>query len=163
MQLSSVHFIQRVTNIIRSSRHSVHLWMNTRITRMYPLRHMDSMGKWTKSKSLVGSIVVNALRPVKVSFPHKWDDEFGTFVDSLAACHPLNLDHNSGNPLGIAVCQTSSLNGRRTTASDAFLSSTPANLTIMTDAPVSRVLIKDEKAIGVHVLGKDSQHHPFHS
>ena len=102
------------------------------------------------------SIVVDAIRPLKVSFPHKWDDGFGQFVDSLAERHPLNPDHNSGNPLGIAICQTSALEGRRTTASDTFLLSPPPNLTIITDAPVSKILFKDEKAIGVQALGKDS-------
>ena len=57
---------------------------------------------------------------------------------------------------GMSVCQVSALDGRRTTASDAFLSAAPANLTIVTDAAVERILFESQKAVGVEIPGKKS-------
>ena len=56
----------------------------------------------------------------------------------------------------MSVCQISASNGRRTTASDAFLSAAPANLTVITNATVERVLFKGQKAVGVEVAGNKS-------
>ena len=86
-----------------------------------------------------------------------WDSSFGEFLEKLYQYHHKNLDHNSGNPLGVSVCQVSAFNGQRTTASGAYLSTTPPNLTIMTETAVRRILFRDLKAIGVEVSGKKSQ------
>lgn len=58
----------------------------------------------------------------------------------------------------MAVCQISALNGRRTTASGAFLpaSAVPTNLTILTDTAVERILFDNRKAVGVEIAGKKS-------
>lgn len=78
---------------------------------------------------------------------------------------PRNLDHNTGNPLGLSVCQITAQQWEpedwqglqicefvRVTAHGAFLSyDVPKNLTIMGNSPVRKILFKDKKAIGVEV------------
>ncbi|KAI1215022.1 GMC oxidoreductase [Annulohypoxylon truncatum] len=66
---------------------------------------------------------------------------------------PLNPDHNSGNPIGMALGVNSSGKGVRSTAAD-LLTPTPENLTIITDAPVQRIILEGKKAVGVESNGK---------
>ena len=68
--------------------------------------------------------------------------------------HPKNLDHNSSNPIGVNVCQLSAHSGKRVTASDAYLASTPPNLTIVTETTITKILIRGKKAIGVEAHRK---------
>jgi len=70
--------------------------------------------------------------------------------------HPKNLDHNSGDPIGISVCQQGIHNGKRVTASGAYLASSPPNLTIMTEASITKILFQEKKAVGVEAEGKKS-------
>ncbi len=70
--------------------------------------------------------------------------------------HPKNLDHNSGDPIGVSVCQQGIHNGKRVTASEAYLASSLPNLIIMTEASVTKVLFQGKKAVGVEVDGKQS-------
>lgn len=96
------------------------------------------------------------IRPVKVGLPQMWDPKFANYLRAVSAKDPVNMDCNSGNPVGMAVCQVSALDGRRTTASDALLHSPPTNLTIMTNSPVEKIIFDQgsPRAIGVEVLGK---------
>ena len=86
-----------------------------------------------------------------------WDPGFGEYLDIVTARYTKNLDHNSGNPIGMSVGQACALDGRRITASDAFLSAAPANLTIITDAAVEKILFEGRRAVGVRILEKTSQ------
>ena len=86
-----------------------------------------------------------------------WEPDFAEYFDTVTAKYTRNLDHNSGNPIGISVCQISASNGRRTTASDAFLSAAPGNLTVVTNATVERILFEGQKAAGVEIAGKKCQ------
>lgn len=90
-------------------------------------------------------------REVNVGLTTTWDPTFGDFLEKTYQHYPRNLDHNSGDPLGIAVCQQSTKNGRRVTASGAFLSTRPSNLQVMTNTAVTKVLIQDEEAIGIAI------------
>ncbi|KAL9012166.1 MAG: hypothetical protein Q9173_003047 [Seirophora scorigena] len=91
---------------------------------------------------------------VDVGMTAKWDPTFGEFLDKTAEYYPRNYDHNAGDPIGIAVCQQTTHNGRRATASGAFLSQRPGNLHIMTDAAVTKVVFHGKKATAVEVNGK---------
>ncbi|KAI4282318.1 MAG: hypothetical protein L6R35_005435, partial [Caloplaca aegaea] len=84
----------------------------------------------------------------------KWDPTFGDFLDKTLEYYPRNYDHNSGNPIGIAVCQQTTHNGRRATAAEAFLSQRPENLHIMTNSAVTKVVFQGKRAVGVEVNGK---------
>ncbi|KAI0095659.1 GMC oxidoreductase [Hypoxylon sp. NC0597] len=66
---------------------------------------------------------------------------------------PLNPDHNSGNPIGVALGINSSSKGVRSTAVD-LITPAPENLTIITNSPVQRVILEGKKAIGVESNGK---------
>ena len=52
------------------------------------------------------------------------------------------------------MCQIAAYEGLRVTASAAFLSDSPSNLTVMTESAVERVLFEGRKAVGVEVGGK---------
>ena len=78
-----------------------------------------------------------------------WEPEFGDFLNGFYNYYPKNLDVNSGDPLGVSVCQVSAHNGRRTTASGAYLSAVPSNLTIVTDVTAEKILFDQGKAVGV--------------
>jgi len=67
--------------------------------------------------------------------------------------YPINQDHNSGDPLGVSVCQVVANDGRRVTASSAYLDDAPPNLTIRTNAAVEKVLFENKKAVGVVLAG----------
>jgi choline dehydrogenase-like flavoprotein len=82
----------------------------------------------------------------------------------LQACQqqglPLNPDFNSGDPAGCGLYQITARNGRRSSASTAYLG--PArnrqNLSILTNARVSRVVIEQGKAVGVEYVSGDKSH-----
>jgi len=70
-------------------------------------------------------------------------------LDTIAeAGFPLNPDHNSGNPLGMAAMINSCYDGLRSTASD-LLTGVPDNLTVLTVSPVRRLLLEGNRAVGV--------------
>lgn len=93
-------------------------------------------------------------RPVDVGVPEAWDPTFGEFMNNSYHYHPKNLDHNSGNPIGISVCQLSARDDRRVTASGSYLTASPPNLTIMTDTVIAKIVFEGKKAIGVEAEGK---------
>lgn len=70
---------------------------------------------------------------------------------------PLNLDLNSGDPIGIGIPASSALNGKRKSAATAYLFNKPANLFIVTETLATGVIIKDGRAIGVKTLGKSCE------
>ena len=92
--------------------------------------------------------LINAYSVVNVGLTD-WEPEFGNFLNNIYEFYPKNLDVNSGNPLGASVCQISARHGRRTTASGAYLSNAPSNLTVITDTIAERILFDQRKAVGV--------------
>lgn len=63
----------------------------------------------------------------------------------------VNLDVNSGNPIGMGLGAGCVSQGIRTTAS-AYLESAPSNLTIMLNSPVAKILIFGNQARGVKTI-----------
>lgn len=92
-----------------------------------------------------------------MGFTERWDPGLGEFLVKLYEYHPKDPDRNSGNSIGVGVYQVSSFKGHKTTASEAYLSTTPSNLTIMTGATVRGVLFEAQKAGGMEVPGKKSE------
>jgi choline dehydrogenase-like flavoprotein len=104
---------------------------------------------------------------LRVGYAEDWESDLALSLDAFeAAGHKLNLDHNSGNPLGMAATINSAANGKRTTAVDLLLDA-PDNLVIITDSPVRRILLQGKKAVGVETQGKQCMFHsallPFNS
>lgn len=95
--------------------------------------------------------------PLHVGFAAEWERDLPPLLDVFEqAGFPLNPDHNSGNPIGMSVLINSAYKGVRSTAGD-LLASPPENLTIVTDAPVQRVILEGKKAVGVESNGKKCQ------
>ncbi|KAJ6188054.1 hypothetical protein N7519_002962 [Penicillium mononematosum] len=91
---------------------------------------------------------------LRVGYAEDWERDLSLSLDAFeAAGHKLNLDHNSGNPLGMAATINSAHKGKRTTAVD-LLSGAPDNLVVVTDSPVQRILVQGKKAVGVETQGK---------
>ena len=89
-----------------------------------------------------------------IGFAKEWEMDLPLVLDAFEeAGLERNLDHNSGNPIGISVMINSASGGRRTTAAD-LLGAAPDNLVIVTDSPVQRVMLQGKRAIGVESNGK---------
>ncbi|KAI0885158.1 GMC oxidoreductase [Annulohypoxylon maeteangense] len=92
--------------------------------------------------------------PLKTSYVAEVEKDLIPALDLFEkAGFPLNPDHNSGNPIGMALGINSSGKGVRSTAAD-LLTPTPENLTILTHSPVQRIIIEGKKAVGVESNGK---------
>lgn len=92
--------------------------------------------------------------PIDVGYPDGWEAEFGSYLSDVYQHHPRNPDPNSGNLSGVGVCQVAAFNRLRVTASAAFLSHVPSNLTVMTGSAVERVLFEGQRVVGVKVAGE---------
>ncbi|KAM5349157.1 hypothetical protein ACJ41O_008980 [Fusarium nematophilum] len=89
-----------------------------------------------------------------VGYASEWERDLPPMLDNFEkAGFPLNPDHNSGNPLGISALINSSSKGLRSTAND-LLTPAPDNLTVVTSAPVQKVILEGTKAVGVEANGK---------
>ena len=93
--------------------------------------------------------------PLNVTFPNITSP---LQTDFVAACETLqykqNHDFNGATQDGIGQYQTTQKNGRRWSTAMAYLR--PAmdrpNLTVMTDAPVARIDLKEGRAVGVTLI-----------
>jgi choline dehydrogenase-like flavoprotein len=91
---------------------------------------------------------------LRLAFPREWEKDVPLVLDAYEqAGLERNLDHNSGNPLGMALMVNSSYQGQRVTAADLLIG-VPNNLLVLTESPVQRVILQDKKAVGVEVCGK---------
>ncbi|KAK9418006.1 putative Choline dehydrogenase [Seiridium unicorne] len=83
------------------------------------------------------------------SWEAQWNADMFGFADAWQACgHPINPDPSRGDPIGISLSPLSSYDGRRSTAAD-MLDDAPANLHILTESVVHRVLFENKTATGV--------------
>jgi hypothetical protein len=74
------------------------------------------------------------------------------FVAAEQSGLKTNQDVNSGDPLGMGIGSVCIYEGRRLTASIAYLSQPPSNLTICTDSTVAKILFAGQKATGVKTI-----------
>ncbi|EAW13556.1 GMC family oxidoreductase [Aspergillus clavatus NRRL 1] len=89
-----------------------------------------------------------------VGYAAEWERDLPLMMDVFEkAGFARNPDHNSGNPLGMALLINSFHQGRRVAATD-LLEGAPENLTIITESPVQRVILSGKKAIGVESKGR---------
>jgi choline dehydrogenase-like flavoprotein len=80
----------------------------------------------------------------------------------LAAGDKVNLDPNSGDPIGVSVLPYSYSKAGRTTSAIAYLHDPPANLEVWTDAKTEKLVFEGMKAVGV-VTAKGRQGTSIHS
>jgi choline dehydrogenase-like flavoprotein len=89
-----------------------------------------------------------------IGYAPEWESDLPLILDAFEeAGLERNLDHNSGNPIGMGLMINSVRDGVRTTAAD-LVKSAPENLVIITDSPVQRVILEGKKAVGVESNGE---------
>ncbi|KAK0749981.1 putative glucose dehydrogenase [Schizothecium vesticola] len=87
--------------------------------------------------------------PLHVGYANEWESNLLPVIDVFEqAGYPLNLDHNSGNPIGMSVLVSSAHNGVRSTARDLLLQ-LPDNVVVKTNSTVRRLILDGTKVIGV--------------
>ncbi|KAI1802954.1 putative GMC oxidoreductase [Daldinia bambusicola] len=92
--------------------------------------------------------------PLKTGYVAEVEKDVTPLFDAFEkAGYPLNPDHNSGNPIGFALGINSSSKGVRSTSTDLF-TPVPENLTIITEAPVQRLILEGNRVIGVESNGR---------
>ena len=65
----------------------------------------------------------------------------------------VNLDFNSGDPMGVGIFpQSTSAKGGRTTSATAHLVDAPGNLVVWTDAVVHTLVFEGKKVVGVETV-----------
>jgi choline dehydrogenase-like flavoprotein len=90
---------------------------------------------------------------LRVGYVKEWEADLSPILDALKeAGLEQNLDHNSGNPLGLSVSITSVSDGMRSTAAD-LLNDASETLVILPDSPVQRIILEGKKAVGVQSNG----------
>lgn len=94
--------------------------------------------------------------PLNVTFPNIRSPLEKDFVQAAEALqYKHNPDFNGETQEGVGIHQATQKNGRRWSSAAAYLR--PAlkrpNLTVITEAPVKRVLLKGGRATGVEIIG----------
>ncbi|KAI4591737.1 hypothetical protein KJ359_012660 [Pestalotiopsis sp. 9143b] len=96
--------------------------------------------------------------PLKTGYAAEWEEDLPPMLDIFQkAGYDLNLDHNSGNPLGMSVLINTAANGLRSTSRD-LLAPKPENLTILSNSPVQRIVLDGKKAVAA-----ESNGHKYHA
>jgi choline dehydrogenase-like flavoprotein len=99
--------------------------------------------------------------PLHVGYAREWERDLTDVLDVFEeAGFPLNPDHNSGDPIGMSVLISSAHKGLRSTAGD-LVKERLDNLTIVTGAPVQRILLEGKKAVGVVSNGTECEYPPY--
>lgn len=92
--------------------------------------------------------------PLGIGYAAEWESDLPLILDAFEeAGVERNMDHNSGNPIGMGLFINSVRDGVRSTAAD-LLKDAPENLVIVVDSPVQRVIFEGKKAVGVETNGK---------
>ncbi|KAH7132408.1 hypothetical protein B0J11DRAFT_521637 [Dendryphion nanum] len=88
-----------------------------------------------------------------LSYGEEWRSDIeDTFIAAEQSGHRMNHDINNGDPIGMGMGAVSISNGLRQTSATAYLYGPPSNISILTDAHVSRILFDSHRAIGVETV-----------
>ena len=93
--------------------------------------------------------------PLNVTFPNVTSPLEKDFVEAAGSLqHAHNLDFNGDTQDGVGQHQVTQKNGRRWSTAVAYLKPVRGrtNLTVKTNSPVSKVIIKNGRATGVELL-----------
>lgn len=99
--------------------------------------------------------------PLAVTFPVLQPPLVQSVIDAAKTCgHAYNPDYNGAEPGGVGIAQATIKNGRRHSASKAFLTpiKSRGNLKILTGVHATKILLDGKKACGVAFMrhGKDN-------
>ncbi|KAF4630105.1 hypothetical protein G7Y89_g8033 [Cudoniella acicularis] len=91
--------------------------------------------------------------PLHLSYADSWERGIeDIFIAAEETGMGVNNDVNNGNPIGMGMGAGCMYQGVRTTAS-AYLENAPSNLTIMTNSPIAKVILSEDKtAKGVQTI-----------
>ncbi|RDW88356.1 hypothetical protein BP6252_00388 [Coleophoma cylindrospora] len=85
-----------------------------------------------------------------LAYGENWEPNIVNTFQAAEQCNmPLNPDINSGNPIGFGMAPACIYDGRRHSASSAYLSDHPPNMTILLNSMVDKILFSGSTAIGV--------------
>jgi choline dehydrogenase-like flavoprotein len=88
--------------------------------------------------------------PVDLSYQTEWlSTTRDVFNAASEAGLGINGDINNGNPLGMGLGPVCIYKGIRVTSASAYLANPPANLQIVTDALVDKIILENKAAKGV--------------
>ncbi|KGY14673.1 hypothetical protein PABG_12443 [Paracoccidioides brasiliensis Pb03] len=91
--------------------------------------------------------------PLHVSLPSHPENGITGILDAATRFGmPLNLDVNSGCPIGISIAPSSSFKGYRSTSESIYTCRRPGNLTMVTDAKVAKITFENKVAVGVETI-----------
>jgi choline dehydrogenase-like flavoprotein len=92
---------------------------------------------------------------LKLSYAEEWEEDLPLVMDAFRqAGVKWNMDHNSGDPIGVGLAINSVHRGVRSTASDVIddvLAKRPDNLEVRTGMTVRKVVFDGDRAVGVQV------------
>lgn len=95
---------------------------------------------------------------LNVEFAPKWESSMVNTLEYMAGAGvKINRDINSGNPLGVGAIPSAAHQGYRHTGASAFLSDAPPNLTVLTNAPASRIIFSGKTAVAVQANSKQCE------
>ncbi|EDN05016.1 predicted protein [Histoplasma mississippiense (nom. inval.)] len=77
----------------------------------------------------------------------KWEHTLRRFKEL-----PLNMDTNSGNPIGLSIPPTTTFKGYRWTSEAIYTNYRPANLKMLTDIKVAKVVFENKVAVGIQAV-----------
>jgi choline dehydrogenase-like flavoprotein len=87
---------------------------------------------------------------VRISLPSVLETGVQPGIEALIKHgHTVNLDFNTGNPIGVGLVPSSSSHDGRTTSATAHLVETPGNLTIWTGTAVHKLVMEGTKVVGI--------------
>ncbi|KAF2688261.1 GMC oxidoreductase [Lentithecium fluviatile CBS 122367] len=91
---------------------------------------------------------------VKVCLPPQLEKGVVPAIDAIAKSgERINLDFNSGNPMGIGIFpQSTSTKDGRTTSATAHLLDAPKNLVIWTNGVVHKLAFEGKKVVGIETV-----------
>ncbi|KUJ20239.1 glucose-methanol-choline oxidoreductase-like protein [Mollisia scopiformis] len=90
--------------------------------------------------------------PIHLSYADPWEKGMAdVFEAAQEVGMDVNLDVNSGNPIGMGMGAGCVYDGERTTAAD-YLKNAPPNLNIMVNSPAAEIIFSGNRATGIRTI-----------
>lgn len=90
---------------------------------------------------------------VNISYGGPWPQDIGVIFEAAEQIGMLtNTDLNDGEPLGLGLGSLNIFNGKRSTAATSYLPQCSSNLTIVSGAHASKIVILEGKVVAVQIV-----------
>ncbi|KAI9243043.1 GMC oxidoreductase-domain-containing protein, partial [Sporodiniella umbellata] len=105
-----------------------------------------------KNRKFICHKIFNQKEKGLINISYQWEKETSIIIEAAKERnYPLNLNVNSGNPIGISLSPVTSKDGMRFT-SKMLLNKENENLTILSNTRVTKIIIENDKAIGIETI-----------